>query len=717
MMQPRRALLSLLLAAATLTCGAAALAQSASVTPTRVVVLPFDSNASVATYQLGLPTALQRSLNEIPGVFVPPLGDVALVMQKAHTVGKDPIATVRNLFKADALVQGTVSGSGPGVAVTMTLSMNGKQQSLSARAADGKPATLAQAAARAIAQALRSDLGATVLGRIDAAAAQTPSVPSLGPVALAASRLPGARIVDLKIATELDPQSAWVKAEYARLLALGGNSKAAVPLAQAAAKAQPDDVEVQVVLGVVEQVANDQKAAVTAFQKALQLNPAEAVALTGLASLETDKAKAQQDLHEAIDAYPRMLDAYIQLAGLQDTAQHALQALRSAEGPLPDSVALRQAVIQQVIKMGDDNGALAYLQQAVQDPMAASAQLYSLARLLPADVTDGALALVRQGETKYPDSTVLKAAEGELLVHKGDYSGAEGVLGPLHAQLPKDSAIANLLTVAQARQGQLDAAKRTFESVAGTGEAAQGDLARIYLAAGRAEAAIGVLQPIVDKGTKNAQLLTTYGLALARVGKLDQAKTELDKALALQPGLTLAQRGLGFLQQQRTLTAGAQVSFSAEAGAAFQQGIYALEVQDYPTAVQAFQRSRKLDENGLSAFFEGYALQLTGDPRSAVANYETALKTFPDSDIVLNDLGYAHLQLGRYDLALTQLQKAIAANPKNAQAHLNLGLTYYGLGRYSDALKEFDEAVKLDPNLSSSIAKVRQDAKQKAGGQ
>lgn len=714
-----RVLLSLLVATSAFTCAGLTLAQNqaGASRPTRVVIMPFDASSSVATFQLGLPTALQRALNQIPGVYVPAIGDVALVMQKAQSVNKGADATVRALFSPDAVVQGTVTGSGATVSVTLTLDGPGSKQTLTARAADGNPATLARDAARTLAQALRPDLGATVLGRIDAAAAQTPSLPSLGPVALAASRLPGANVGDLKTASQLDPGSAWVEAEYARLMALSGDAKNALPVAQAAAKAQPDDGEVEVVLGVVEQAANDDKAAAAAFQKAVDLNPANAVALTGLAGVESDTAKAEQYLKAAIAAYPRMLDAYLELANLQDTPQHALQTLRNGENALPESVSLRRAIVQQVVKLGDAKGALSYLQQAVQDPMAASAGLYSLARLLPADVTDGALALVREGETKYPNASVLKAAEGELLVHKGDYAGAEGVLSPLHSQLPKDGAIANLLSVAQARQGKLDAARRTFESVAGNGDAAHGDLARIYLSAGRAEAALGLLQPIIDKGTKDAQILTVYGLALARVGKLAEAEKTLNQALSIQPNLSLAQRGLSFLKQQRQLTGGADVSFTADAGRAFQQGIYALEVQDYQAAAEAFKRTRQLDDNGLAAFFEGYALQLTGDPRSAVADYQEALKSFPKSDIVLNDLGYAHLQLGRYDLALEQLDKAVSANPDNAQAHLNLGLTYYGLGRYGDAVKEFDTAVKLDPNLQSTVSQVRQDAQKKAGGQ
>ncbi len=712
MMRTLRSLLSLAVVATAL-----AYAQSAAPAPKRVVVLPFNASSSTSSFQLGLPTALQRSLNEVPGLYAPPVGDVALVMQKAQQAGRDPVATVRQLFEADVVVEGAVDGTGSTLRATLTLSVGSQQQSLSVQAPDGTPATLARAAAKAVATALEPDLGAAALTRIDTAAAQTPSLPSLGPVALAASRLPGAKVDDLASAAQLDPQSSWVKAEYARLLALNGDTKTAVSVAQQAVQAQPDDVEAQVVLGIVLQADKQSQAALDAYRKALAINPNDAIALTGAAGLESDATKATAELQAAVRSYPRMLEAHLKLAALQSDPQRALQTLRNAEGALPESLSLHQAIVQQVLKIGDDKGALAYLQQAVQDPMAVSPGLYALARLLPADVTDGALALVKAGQKAYPDAGVLKAAEGELLVRKGDYVGAEGVLAPLHTAYPKDNGIANLLTVAQARQGKLDAARQTFESVNGNGTAAQAALAQIYLAAGRAEAALKLLEPIVQQGTQDATTVATYGLALGRIGKLDQAKSELEKALKLQPSLALAQRGLGLLKQQQQLTGGTQITFTADAGAAFQQGIYALEVQDYQAAARAFAQARKLDDNGLSAFFEGYAVQLTGDPRSAVEAYQAALKAFPKSDIVLNNLGYAHLQLGRFDLAVPQLEQALQINPDNAQAHLNLGLTYYGLGRYQDAISQFDTAVKLDPNLSTTVAGVRKQAEQKAAGQ
>src|SRR5690606_37680029 len=162
--------------------------------------------------------------------------------------------------------------------------------------------------------------------------------------------------------------------------------------------------------------------------------------------------------------------------------------------------------------------------------------------------------------------------------------------------------------------------------------------------------------------------------------------TALRRALELDASNALAQRSLSLLEQQRSLTDEAEIQFDEEAGVAFQQGLYALNANDFEAAAQAFARSRAEAENPLAAFYHGYAKQLTGDSRGAVADYEIALEAFPGSDIVLNNLGYAHLQLGRYDLALSYIRRAVGENPENSQARLNLGLVHYALRQYESAI-------------------------------
>jgi len=54
--------------------------------------------------------------------------------------------------------------------------------------------------------------------------------------------------------------------------------------------------------------------------------------------------------------------------------------------------------------------------------------------------------------------------------------------------------------------------------------------------------------------------------------------------------------------------------------------------------------------------------------------------------------------LGRYEEAISALDRAIQLDPDLARAHRARGATLLGLGRYEEALAAFDRAIELDPD-------------------
>ena len=141
MMANRRSPVLLALLVAGLALSSAALAQV-----TRVAVFPFDVPASAQAYQLGLSGAVQRSLNQIPNVYAAPVGDVALVANRAVATEQDVERTVGRLFDASALITGEVTLAGGGVAATVNVEIGGGVQTVQASGED--PATLAAATSR-----------------------------------------------------------------------------------------------------------------------------------------------------------------------------------------------------------------------------------------------------------------------------------------------------------------------------------------------------------------------------------------------------------------------------------------------------------------------------------------------------------------------------------------------------------------------------------------
>ena len=74
---------------------------------------------------------------------------------------------------------------------------------------------------------------------------------------------------------------------------------------------------------------------------------------------------------------------------------------------------------------------------------------------------------------------------------------------------------------------------------------------------------------------------------------------------------------------------------------------------------------------------------------------------------------------GDYKTAVDYCNKAIAAEPQNAQAYVVRGLAWYGMERYKDAIADYDKGIQLIPGnpfyyLSRGDANKRLKQYQKA---
>jgi len=292
------------------------------------------------------------------------------------------------------------------------------------------------------------------------------------------------------------------------------------------------------------------------------------------------------------------------------------------------------------------------------------------------------------------------------------------------AQAPGHLGLINQLAITQARQGKLDEARATLEAVARQDARLQFNLAQIYLQAGQSRAAASLLEPLLARYPDDPELFTLLGIALGRSGQFDRALSALEQALALSPNDSQALAAKNALEQNRNVVGSERIELGA-AAPAFEAGLAALEQNDLPRALSEFRQARATQDHGLLAFYEGYTLQLQGDLRGAIASYERALADLPNSATVLNNLGFAYFNLGRFDRALTHLAQATQADAANVQAQLNLGLVLYSLNRYRDALGPLERALALDPSLGEvmvttdtgarvSLAALLDDARRRA---
>lgn len=174
-----------------------------------------------------------------------------------------------------------------------------------------------------------------------------------------------------------------------------------------------------------------------------------------------------------------------------------------------------------------------------------------------------------------------------------------------------------------------------------------------------------------DLDSKLYEAWHNRGIVDLRMGKLDDARDELERAFDIQPG------------SRATLVALCEV----------------LRRLDRHTEAQKLLRKRldvmpddvELRLRYIQALREG------GKSQDALDEVRVILAKDSKSAVAFNALGLVYLKMEKPALAESALRRAAELDPKNASVHNNLGLVALAQGRDQEAFAEFQKAADLDP--------------------
>src|SRR5699024_12885107 len=96
-------------------------------------------------------------------------------------------------------------------------------------------------------------------------------------------------------------------------------------------------------------------------------------------------------------------------------------------------------------------------------------------------------------------------------------------LESLRAEWPDDAEVTNQLAISLATAGRTEEARELFESVSGSADAVQVNLAQLLLQQGQAQAARELLEPLAASSAADADITTLYARSLARTGEIGRA--------------------------------------------------------------------------------------------------------------------------------------------------------------------------------------------------
>ena len=229
-------------------------------------------------------------------------------------------------------------------------------------------------------------------------------------------------------------------------------------------------------------------------------------------------------------------------------------------------------------------------------------------------------------------------------------------------------------------------------------------LADMNIFLGHANDAIGVLEPVANRGSGDPMASALLARALMVAGRLDDASTLLLVAYKSYPvhrELVLALGDLARLQGDADgalrwfteVTMGHSLSHEAWFGV----GRVQTEKENVGPAEYALNEAIRLAP-GTPGYYGERAtlLALAGRSVAAKAAFEEALQRQPDDYLAWTGLGILQLKTGETREALDSFLKAGVIEPRFARAQLYIGVAYFQLGNQQRAVESVRKAAELD---------------------
>ena len=487
----------------------------------------------------------------------------------------------------------------------------------------------------------------------------------------------------------------------------------------------PKDVESLVMLGRLDRVIDNSVDAEAAFKKVLAVDANNEDAITGLASVYSDRgdARTASELLEKLTKNNPSPRSFAILASNYESMHEyglAADAYKKAIELDPARAELKSALAQDQALAGRLDDALKTYQEVAQanpqdaQPYLGMARIYMEQRNF-----DQARKMSDKAKELDPDDLEVRYNEVALLQEEGKTTEAiaalKGILDSTArrsydpAQRSTRAKMLDELGSLYRSNEQYEQAADTFRQMAvldpDSAPRAAGNVVDTYrLAKDYAKA-----QQESDAASKKfpndryvrevrAQLLADQGKtepAIAELKKLLDGKNDRETYIAMAE---VYQKGRNFPEMAKALDAAEKLSQAGKPDkeVLFLRGAMYERQKQYDLAEKAFRQVVDADPNNAEAL--NYLGYMFADQnirlQEAQDLIKRALRLEPNNYAFLDSMGWVYYRLNRLDEAEQQLTRSLELSSKDPTIHDHLGDVYFKQGKIKDAIAQWQSSLK-----------------------
>ncbi|HXH25873.1 MAG TPA: tetratricopeptide repeat protein [Vicinamibacterales bacterium] len=452
---------------------------------------------------------------------------------------------------------------------------------------------------------------------------------------------------------------ARMHATLGRMFAERGRRSDAQRELESAARLDPDDAEVHLLLGLLLRASGKAAEASSAFRQASMRDPGDPIKAYHAfrAAAAVDDARRLQEAQDALAAaYRRVLADRIRKPAVSDNGSGRFTVFLHRADTGRAVVLVPAAYVRGYAQIaeGDYDGALVELRRAaaadplVSDPATRSSSIRTAITALKERAGEARGLLEREAD-------------------RHDSSEVHRLLGLAYWVDSQDEASIAHLELAVRRNGQNERARIA--------------LSRVLASAGRDEEAERVLLETLDAIPDSALACWWLANGYERVNRFADARRLLERAA----------RGAAAGRLQIWLAIGRLAANAADVAGAVETFDRAVEIYPNDAAARRHLAAAFLQQNRADEAFAELVAAVLVDPREAASHAE---------------IGRIHLDAGRYDDAVAALRHAIALAPDHVEARYALATALLRLGRADAAAEEFERVAEAQRRM---IAERRRD--------